>query len=445
MGRRTPAVNEEIRIQQPRRRHACRAAGAIIGIALSLSAMVAPSLAQQTPAVTPIRLFLDCGYECDLEFTRTEIPWVDHVRDRADADVHVLVTTRATAAGAREFTLTFIGLRDLAALTDTIVTLSPESDSQDKRRRVVTEALKRGLVRYAARRPGGERLTIAFAAAPASGASRAAARDRWNLWVFRTRANGYFSGEESSRFTNLNGSLSANRISEAWKANVSLDGNYGESNFTFQDGTKFNSYSHGYGVRELIVKSLGPHWSAGQRASLTASTYQNQKLAFRFAPAVEYNIFPYAQSTRRQLRLQYAIGGTHYRYEDTTIFNKIAETRGDHSLLASLDMRQPWGTVSVALEGAALLDDPAKNRLRFEPELDIRLFRGLSVNLFGYATLLRDQLYLAKGGATDEEVLLRRRQLATSYQYFLGAGVSYTFGSIYNNVVNPRFGSAAGN
>jgi hypothetical protein len=108
-------------------------------------------------------------------------------------------------------------------------------------------------------------------------------------------------------------------------------------------------------------------------------------------------------------------------------------------------MRQPWGSVSISLEGRALLDDMAKNRLHFNPEFDVRLFRGLSLNLFGYVSLLRDQLYLAKGGATDEEVLLRRRQLATSYQYFLGAGLSYTFGSIYNNVVNPRFGSAAGN
>jgi hypothetical protein len=101
--------------------------------------------------------------------------------------------------------------------------------------------------------------------------------------------------------------------------------------------------------------------------------------------------------------------------------------------------------LSISLEGRALLDDPAKNRLFFNPEFDVRLFRGLSLNLFGYVSLLRDQLYPAKGGATDEEVLLRRRQLATSYQYFVGAGMSYTFGSIFSNVVNPRFGSAAGN
>ena len=412
--------------------------------ALLLAFATSVSSAQATIGQKPVRLFLDCQYECDMEFTRTEIPWVDHVRDRADADVHVLVTTRATAASGREFTLTFIGLKEFANLADTVTVVSPESDSQDQRRRGLTEALKRGLVRYAARRPGSEKLTVTYTAA-GTGGQAPRARDRWNLWVFRTRADVYFNGEESSRSTDLYGSVSANRISPAWKANISVDGNYGENRFTFQDGTKFNSYSRGYGVRQLLVKSLGPHWSAGERSSISASTFQNTKVAMRFAPAVEYNVFPYAESTRRQLRLQYAIGTTHYRYEDTTIFNRLSETRGDHSLLASLDMRQQWGSISVSLEGAALLDDPGKHRINLNPEFDLRLIRGLSLNLFGYVSRLRDQLYLAKGGATDEEVLLRRRQLATSYQYFVGAGLSYTFGSIYNNVVNPRFGNAAGN
>ena len=37
------------------------------------------------------------------------------------------------------------------------------------------------------------------------------------------------------------------------------------------------------------------------------------------------------------------------------------------------------------------------------------------------------------------EVLLQLRELKTSYRYDISVGLSYTFGSIYNNVVNPRF------
>jgi hypothetical protein len=72
-------------------------------------------------------------------------------------------------------------------------------------------------------------------------------------------------------------------------------------------------------------------------------------------------------------------------------------------------------------------------------DIDVRLFKGFSVNVGGSASRVHDQLYLKAGEATDEEILLRRRQLATAYRYRLQAGISYTFGSIFNNIVNPRF------
>jgi hypothetical protein len=71
--------------------------------------------------------------------------------------------------------------------------------------------------------------------------------------------------------------------------------------------------------------------------------------------------------------------------------------------------------------------------------LDIRLFKGLSFNTYGSVERLHDQIYLPKAGATPEEVLVQRRQLATSYSYYISFGVSYSFGSIHNNVVNSRF------
>ncbi|MFH1686770.1 MAG: hypothetical protein ABIE70_04525 [bacterium] len=48
---------------------------------------------------------------------------------------------------------------------------------------------------------------------------------------------------------------------------------------------------------------------------------------------------------------------------------------------------------------------------------------------------------MRKGEASDEDVLLRRHELATSYDYYMSVGISYTFGSIYNDVVNARFGN----
>jgi len=388
---------------------------------------------------------VDCKTQgCDLDFFRSEIPYIDYVRDRRDASLHVLVSTLQTGSGGTEHTVTFIGLKDLAGITDTLTYIASQTSTQDDRRKGLARTLKLGLVRYLARTSTGERLTVTYTAPTPTAATAAAEKkkDPWNFWVFRTRVNGNFSGESSQNFVYLNGSISANRVTKAWKINNSSFVNYAESNFTLNEDEKFSSYSRQYGASHLVVKSLGEHWSAGERASLTSSTYINTRRALRFAPAVEYNLFPYSQSTRKQLTFQYSAGINSYRYRDTTIFEKISEVRANQTLSASITATQPWGSIAGSIEGATFLDDWTKRHLVLFNSVDARLFKGFSFNMFGQLQLLRDQLYLAKGGATQEEILLQRRQLSTSYSYFVGIGFSYTFGSIFNNVVNPRFEGA---
>jgi hypothetical protein len=389
-------------------------------------------------------VFLDCNF-CDFDFMRTEINFVDYVRDRQDAQLHILITNQRTGGGGNEFTLHFIGQKELAHVADTLKYVSPPSASQDDLRRGLARIIKLGLVRFYAHLGQSARFDVTYTApTPSDSASKAAASDRWNLWVFRMNASGYGNGEKSSNFVSLNGSVNASRTTEMWKTSLTSYGNYNQSRFILSDGSNFNSYSHGYGFRDLIVKSLGPRWSAGQRASWTSSTYLNQKRAIRFAPAVEYNFFPYSQSTRRMLTLQYSPGINFFRYQDTTIFDKISEVRGDQMLTASIDVKQTWGSISSSLEGAAYVNDFTKKHLVFFNALDLRLFKGFSFFSFGQVSLLRDQLYLPRGNLSDQARLLRRRQLETSYNYFVQLGFSYSFGSIFNNIVNPRFGGTSG-
>ena len=403
-----------------------------------------PTSKDSAPPSVRLRVFLDCNF-CDFDFMRTEISFVDYVRDRQDAQVHILVTDQPTGGGGTEFTLHFIGQKELAHVADTLKYVSPPSASQDDLRRGLARIIKLGLVRYYAHLGQAVRFDVTYTA-PTGGdsASKAAVRDRWNLWVFRMNASGYGNGEKSDNFVSLNGSVNASRTTEMWKISLTSYGNYNQSRFILSDGSKFNSYSHGYGFTDLIVKSLGQRWSAGQRASWTSSTYLNQKRAIRFAPAVEYNFFPYSQSTRRMLTLQYSPGINFFRYQDTTIFDKISEVRGDQTLTASIDVKQTWGSISSSLEGAAYVDDFTKKHLVFFNSLDLRLFKGFSFFSFGQLSLLRDQLYLPRGNLSDQERLLRRRQLETSYSYFVQLGLSYSFGSIFNNIVNPRFGGTSG-
>jgi hypothetical protein len=52
---------------------------------------------------------------------------------------------------------------------------------------------------------------------------------------------------------------------------------------------------------------------------------------------------------------------------------------------------------------------------------------------------IHDQLYLPAQGATEAEILLNQKQLASQYKVKLNLGLTYSFGSIYNNVINTRF------
>lgn len=421
----------------------------LLAVGAALAAFWASSAPAQPAVQEPFRLrvFIDCTVSgCDSDFFRTEIAFVDHVRDRADADVHVLVTTQATGGGGTVYTMAFIGRSVRAERTDTLSVSTLQTATPDERRKALSRGLKLGLVQYAAHTRAGEWLEITMRPKDSAGVASAAksAHDPWNFWVFRIGSNSNFSGEKSQRFAYISGTASANRTTEAWKVSIRGNGSYNESKFTFSSGNKFANYSHTYGASELIVKSLGPHWSAGQRASIGSSTYLNQELSFRFAPAVEYNVFPYSESTRRQLTFQYSAGLSHYRYEEKTIFGKLRETHPDHSLTVSLDMKQPWGSISSSLEGAALIDDFSKKRMVNFTSLNLRLFKGFNLNMYSSVAIVRDQLYIPGGDLSDEEVLVRRRQLETSYRYFGGVGLSYTFGSIFNNVVNPRFGGSSG-
>jgi hypothetical protein len=82
----------------------------------------------QTPARAQIRVFLDCE-DCFADFLRSEITFVDYVRDRAEADVHLLITRITTGSGGREYTAEFIGSGRFDGTTRTLKANTTTSDS----------------------------------------------------------------------------------------------------------------------------------------------------------------------------------------------------------------------------------------------------------------------------------------------------------------------------
>ncbi|MEW5902055.1 MAG: hypothetical protein AB1715_11380, partial [Acidobacteriota bacterium] len=202
-----------------------------------------------------------------------------------------------------------------------------------------------------------------------------------------------------------------------------------------------DSPSESYSFNGLFVKSLGEHWSVGAFLRAASSSYDNIRFSLSPAPAVEYNFFPYSQSTRRQLRCLYTLSFNAVTYREVTVYDETKQNLWQQSLGVTLDIKEKWGSVSTTLVGSHYFHDFSKYKVSLFTDLDLNLVRGLSVFVFGGGSRIHDQVFLPKGGASLEEVLLRRRQLETGYSYFFGVGLSYTFGSIFTNVVNPRFGS----
>jgi hypothetical protein len=125
---------------------------------------------------------------------------------------------------------------------------------------------------------------------------------------------------------------------------------------------------------------------------------------------------------------------------EETIYSKTSELLKLETLEVRLELKRPWGSVELSVTGFNYLHDFSKNNLQLYSEMSFRVFEGFSFNISGGASRIRDQLSLRKRSASLDEVLLQRQKLETGYNFWGNLGISYSFGSIYNNIVNPRFG-----
>lgn len=432
---------------------------AALALALLGSAVMgarAPAIAQTAGTSDPqkpdtsaaLRVYLDCQpYLCDFDYFRTALASVNWVRDRMEADVQILVSTQRTGSGGTEWTLTLIGRARADGLVDTLRYDALPNESNDITRKALVQRVRVGLVRYVARVSGPDAVTVSFGSERKGAGQTKPARDPWHYWVFQTQINGFMNGESLQGFRNIFGSVSADRVTQAWKTNLSFNESYNDSHFDVPDSAQPSGYDvitnlqRSYDIDFLEVRSVSPHWSVGATGSVGSSMYLNEHRSWSIAPAIEYDIFPYSESTRRQVRLMYSIGTSGYVYSDTTIYLKLRETIPFQRLTAAVGLTQPWGSVNVTGNANWFLMDPSKRSSGVYGSVNLRLIKGLALNVGGSVNSIRDQVYLPHEPGTDQSILLQERQRATSYRYFVNFGLSYSFGSIYNNVVNPRFGN----
>jgi hypothetical protein len=167
----------------------------------------------------------------DLDYFPTEITFVNCVRDRADADVHILTTTRATGGGGREFPIALIGLRNFAGQKNTLTFASKPAETEDTMRKQLARYFKIGLIPIVSKSPAVERIDVAYRKAEEEKDKSKAVKDPWDCLTFRTSIRVHCNGEKTYKSTYNNRDLS----------------------FSFSPGLEYNVFPHSESTRRLFT------------------------------------------------------------------------------------------------------------------------------------------------------------------------------------------------
>lgn len=387
-----------------------------------------------------LKLFLNCAQSwfCYEPFIKTELSAFDFVRDRFQSDVEMLVIRQDGANGGSLYTIEMIGHGgNLESMSDTLRFSTNQSDTDDIIRTKLAKVLKLGLVRYAVKSSANDAITLDFKKRDQADLTKQ--KDPWDYWIFNTEVWANMEGESNYFRLFAEGNFSVRRITDDSKTVLRLSYGRNQSQYTVKE-ENFSATTERWSAFGQYVKSLDEHWSVGATYFGEHSVFRNLQYAQRITPAVEYNVFPYSENTRRQLRLVYEVGFQHLQYIQETVFSKMQEGRPLQRFSVITDVNQQWGSINIVLRGTNYLDKFSQYRLSMDSRLNLRLVEGLSLNLWGSGSYIQDQISLAKADVDQSTALLQGQQLPTAFSYWTAIGISYTFGSIFNSVVNPRMG-----
>jgi len=385
-----------------------------------------------------LKVFLDCSY-CDMDYLRTELTYIDYVRDRMEAQVDIVVSSLQTGSRGTEYTFVFKGQKEFKGENDTLRYDVTSFATDDLTRQGIVQTVKLGLISYIAKTSYACKINISYQADTSKLSQPLQVKDKWRGWVYTCGAFGNFNGQQLTGTTNINGVLQATKVTADWKVSLGVNIGYNYGYYIISPDSTIKSVSRSSGITGLYVKSIDDHFSWGINVNVNNSTFNNINLQERIEPGVEYSIFPYSQATHKLLRLLYYLYVENSQYEDTTIYGKVHTLYLGEELLASINYKEPWGSLFMSLDGSNYFYDFSKNNLTFSTGFSLNLFEGFTLAVGGYASLVNNEIFLPAAGATEAEILLSTKALPTPYQYYVFAGIKYSFGSIYNNIVNPRF------
>lgn len=381
----------------------------------------------------PLKVYYDGGGSL-FSFLRNDINFVRFVRDPLDAQILLQINSQSTGDGGKKFSLYFTGQKYFEDINDTLITTVPANKSDVERYNEIVRVVKLGLVSYINKTPYNKYLNVVSQIS----VTKEPEEDKWDSWVFGIGLNGSVEGEESKKEIVWEADLDVDRVKEGSK--IKINGSFSNELKEFEeDDETSTNHKRNRSLSMLYVNSVSEHFSAGISGDVKSKTYENLRTGFNIAPAVEYNIFPYNESIRRNFTFLYRIGYSFNKYYQPTIYMKEKEDLFNQSLKIDYELKEIWGELDMYLVASNYLHDFNKNRIDFRTRVSFRLSGSFFFDVLLYASYVNDQLYLPSEEASLEDILLNQIELSTQYEYELKFGVRYTFGSIYNSVVNTRF------
>lgn len=386
-----------------------------------------------------LNVYIDCSF-CDMSYLKENFPIINYVRDRKVADVHVLMTTIRTGSGGREITMEFIGQDKFYDLKDEIIFNLQPNYSKEALREGILHHLQLGLVPYILRTPFGDKLSLNVD----EEIEIVDEGDPWNYWVFSARSSGQTNLNANAKNYYYSGGFSIHRITDQVK--YKTDGGFGYSeriSYVKDDNLEITDtvaiINRSYSLNNLYVKSIGNHWGVGAYLNFNSNYYKNIEYKYAIKPAIEYNFFDFGEASRRQFRVGYAAGYLHNDYFDSTSYNQTKENLFEQ--VVDIDFRYvaEWGTLYASVWRSNYFHDFNLSNTGIHLGYDLKLLKGLALYSHFSLNFPRNQIEIRKQDLSVEDQLLRKFEMETNYSFYGKLGFSYTFGSIYNNFVNPRF------
>ena len=377
-----------------------------------------------------LKAYLDC--RCDQNYLKQQTSFLEHVRDQNLADIEIFILDVRNPTGTRSFEIKIDGNNEYQEISSSVLVSGYANDTSSTLRDKLLNKLKLALVPFLDKASYNLIVDV-----DSNFDDLTVNDDKWKSWVFELSGS-YNDDKEETRKTNrYELEFEVDKLTPDWRIGMEIKRNESKGKFFSND----NVYTSGRKTTSFsgrVVKSVSDHFSAGIFVGAYENTYENIDFNRYIAPAIEYSFYPYKDVLSKEITLAYRIGVGKRNYIEKTIYGYEKQKLSSQTLSLNIRFRQKWGNISSYLNATQFLNDGTKKRFSLRSDLDLRVYEGLAVRFSTNINLIREQYSLAAVSNSIEELLLQQRQIATDYKTNFSVGLSYTFGSIYNSVINTR-------